>query len=689
LLNVQVLSFFRWTFFTAVVSMQILQGLILLPLESLPWYKGSVRVGLDLPSKVYVYFFFAFFTPIEILQFVRFGSASNWFDSAYLCQTFYSASCEVIDFSAECKAKQYPCYYSEGAKILGITTVVLFLIEFLVYFAMIIYSRRQFRKLPYQEHRTSIIELGFQLEIRLIAVILYVFYLTVFSLVRPSTCSSLILNSMGDAPMQIVYTAVIIFQVVLSTPAVQFRAAKIKLHAWLQDFAWLERDVAPKLAARPFHGEPCFCFETSLKMFYFSYLIYDIDEVPDSPYTLDVALGLYDLTHHRILFYEKQDAKCLVAWNPETRTIVFSFKGTASMANVLADIKVWRRPVLPKRGRYYLNNQPMAHVGFLEMWEDSGMKDGVLALLQNVMNGGDGGNIGEPGSIDGDGGCKEGAAASASDSSDPRLSEAPWRVLVTGHSLGGALAHLCSHDICSALGDRAHLTCTTFGAPRPGNHAFASSFRERVPDAWDIFHPNDIVARAGKFFVLYKRAAHTVLIRHSGELIVRPTNAEASVQRGFSQVTEHLLRSYAHSLGAILKTAMQQDGHVYMTYESRPVLESATGTEETTRVTSTQEAIKSLFASKYVQEFLNSERALRQDSLLRMAGAPSSAIERARLDILEEEEAAAAADKRGRSLNHSDWLNNEIFLSWLSSLENVRGVFGWRKKSDMELHVQD
>ncbi|KAL4539236.1 hypothetical protein Ndes2437A_g02202 [Nannochloris sp. 'desiccata'] len=686
LLNIQVLSFFRWTAFTALLAMQILQALTLLPIDSLPWYKGNVHVGLDLPSKVYAYVFFAFFAPLEILQFVRFGVASSWFDSAYLCQTFYSTSCEVIDFSAECKEKKYPCYYSKGARILATVSAVLFAFTFLVYFAMILFSRRQLRKLPYQEHRISIIELGFQLETRLIAAILYVFSLVVFSLVRPSTCGSLILNSMGDAPMQIVYAVVILFQAVLATPAVQFKASKIKLHAWLQDFAWLESDVAPKLAARPFHGEPCFCFETSLKMFYYCNLIYDLDEVPDSPYTLDVALGLYDLTHHRILFHQKQDAKCFAAWNPETRTIVFSFRGTASMANVLADIKVWRRPHPPTRGQYYLNNQPMVHVGFLETWEDSGMKNEVLALLHDVMNGGNGvENIGD--SNDGDG--TKGASAAASGSADPPPSQAPWRVLVTGHSLGGALAHLCSHDICSTFGDRARLTCTTFGAPRPGNHAFASSFRETVHDAWDIFHPNDAVARAGKFILLYKRAAHTVIISPAGELVVRPTQAEASVRRGFSRLADHLLTTYAHSLGAILKAAMHHDGQVYLRNEARPVLEIDPSKGETTRVTSTQEALKELFARDYVQKFMTFERAIRQDSLLRMAGAPSSVNERARLQLLQEEEdVTAAAVNNDRRLNCGNCLNAGIVLSWLPSLENLKGVFG-RRKSDMELHVQD
>ncbi len=563
-----------------------------------------------------------------------------------------------------------------------------------------------------------------QLETRLIACVLYVLSLVIFTTVKASECSALILYSMGDGSMQIVYATVVLFQVVLSTPAVQFKASKIKLHAWLQDFAWLERDVAPKLAARPFQGEPCFCYETSLKMFYFCNLIYDIDEVPDSPYTLDVALGLYNLTHYRILFHKKQDAKCVAAWNPETRTIVFSFRGTATMANVLADIKLWRRPHPPERGQYFLHTQPMVHVGFLETWEDSGLKNEVLALLQDVMNGGDG-NLssgGDGNNFDDDG--KEAVGGDGADtsvstrtnkidtllnnlqnggSSSPSTtntttnnnSEAPWRVLCTGHSLGGALAHLCSYDIRTTHGDRAHLTCTTFGAPRPGNHAFARSFREKVNDAWDIFHPDDAVARAGKFFVLYKRAAHTVIISPAGELVVRPTYAETSVRRGISpRLSEHLLTKYAFSLGAILKASMRQDGQTYLRHEPRPALENNNPITdpENLRVTSTQDALKALFGSEYVNKFLTHERALRRDSLLRMAGAPTAEIEQARRERIAQEE-AVAAEKSRNSLRTGSWgscycLNDGMVLSWMPSLEDVRARL-WNKRSDLELHVQD
>lgn len=41
----------------------------------------------------------------------------------------------------------------------------------------------------------------------------------------------------------------------------------------------------------------------------------------------------------------------------------------------------------------------------------------------------------------------------------------------------------------------------------------------------------DVVVRRGKLWVLYKRSGHRVIINTRGDLIVRPTYAEANVQR--------------------------------------------------------------------------------------------------------------------------------------------------------------
>lgn len=52
-------------------------------------------------------------------------------------------------------------------------------------------------------------------------------------------------------------------------------------------------------------------------------------------------------------------------------------------------------------------------------------------------------------------------------------------IIVTGHSLGGALATLCAYDL-SRVVDFAPVVCLSFNAPRAGNEAFARDFNRRL-----------------------------------------------------------------------------------------------------------------------------------------------------------------------------------------------------------------
>ncbi len=55
-------------------------------------------------------------------------------------------------------------------------------------------------------------------------------------------------------------------------------------------------------------------------------------------HSLETALGLLGLAQHEVLYERRSHSKCIVAWGG--RTILVVFRGTASLANVLSDIKV-------------------------------------------------------------------------------------------------------------------------------------------------------------------------------------------------------------------------------------------------------------------------------------------------------------------------------------------------------------
>ena len=73
-------------------------------------------------------------------------------------------------------------------------------------------------------------------------------------------------------------------------------------------------------------------------------------------------------------------------------------------------------------------------------------------------------------------------------------------LVAAGHSLGGALATLAAYDLRKRLqaGGRpeVEVLCYTFGAPRTGNHAFATDYNHVVPDTWSIINDQASLAAA-------------------------------------------------------------------------------------------------------------------------------------------------------------------------------------------------
>ena len=127
------------------------------------------------------------------------------------------------------------------------------------------------------------------------------------------------------------------------------------------------------------------------------------------------------------------------------------------------------------------------------------------------------------------------------------------RVLVTGHSLGGALATLAAVEIKER--DLAvNVTAYTFGAPRVGNKHFTAYSNALVPNAFAIINKEDPVPRIPKFG--YKRTGQRVnMSLLTGDLVVNPTYFEVSVYSSAAgRPKEHATGSYGLALALFIKS---------------------------------------------------------------------------------------------------------------------------------------
>lgn len=72
------------------------------------------------------------------------------------------------------------------------------------------------------------------------------------------------------------------------------------------------------------------------------------------------------------------------------------------------------------------------------------------------------------------------------------MEEGPVPLLMTGHSLGGALATLCSLDFVARL-ENIPVAMYNFGSPRVGDCTFSRIFNQMVPTAFRVIVDGDVV----------------------------------------------------------------------------------------------------------------------------------------------------------------------------------------------------
>ena len=181
---------------------------------------------------------------------------------------------------------------------------------------------------------------------------------------------------------------------------------------------------------------------------------------------------------------------------------VVAFRGTASIENWLTDIRV-------RRARF--DGQQLVHSGFYEAYRS-------ILDMQPVI-------------------------------------EKP--TLITGHSLGGALAVLYA---ATAPGMWDGIPLYTFGQPRVGNRAFASAVWKRFPDWWRVIDRADIVARVAWLFGLYRHRGNVAFVDEAGHVDINPPRIlrlhtdiaaiwhEWKLRRGIALAHDHHMGLYLHAM---------------------------------------------------------------------------------------------------------------------------------------------
>ncbi|XP_023636478.1 lipase isoform X1 [Capsella rubella] len=80
-------------------------------------------------------------------------------------------------------------------------------------------------------------------------------------------------------------------------------------------------------------------------------------------------------------------------------------------------------------------------------------------------------------------------------------------IMVTGHSMGGAMASFCALDLVVNEGEE-NVQVMTFGQPRVGNAAFSSYYSLLVPNTFRIIHDHDIVPHLPPYYHLFPQKTY-------------------------------------------------------------------------------------------------------------------------------------------------------------------------------------
>ncbi|XVE82076.1 hypothetical protein DITRI_Ditri15bG0117500 [Diplodiscus trichospermus] len=149
--------------------------------------------------------------------------------------------------------------------------------------------------------------------------------------------------------------------------------------------------------------------------------------------------------------------------------IVIAFRGTQenSIQNWVEDL-FWKQLDLNYPGM----PDAMVHHGFYTAYHDTTIRSGILNAIKEAKE--------FYGDLD---------------------------IMVTGHSMGGAMASFCALDL-KINHEAKNVQVITFGQPRIGNAAFASYYSKLVPNTIRVTNDHDIVPHLPPYYSLFPRKTY-------------------------------------------------------------------------------------------------------------------------------------------------------------------------------------
>jgi hypothetical protein len=172
-----------------------------------------------------------------------------------------------------------------------------------------------------------------------------------------------------------------------------------------------------------------------------------------------------------------------IAITEKMKQMIISFRGSETLVNWLNNLRIETGSV-PWKHKYG-DSDPQVHEGFLAGYES--VSGEIIEYVKSLL-------------------------------SDEAYTD--YTLVVTGHSLGGALAILCAADLREVLSSSVNIRLVSYETPRVGNADFANYVQSLFPPSLRtrITHGRDLVIHTPPYLIGYRHIGQEVFI--NGDSIV-------------------------------------------------------------------------------------------------------------------------------------------------------------------------